>query len=107
MITPITLAIVMLLQPESQNNETEIQFHWTAEAEILSVIQKSTVEISPYKSADHKSDQYQDDQNPINSLQGSSSSFFCVLSMAEQSPREPVFHTSFYTITKSFFCTQI
>jgi hypothetical protein len=27
--------------------------------------------------------------------------------MAEQSPREPVFHTSFYTITKSFFCTQI
>jgi hypothetical protein len=54
-----------------------------------------------------KADQYQDDQNPINSLQGSSSSFFCVLSMAEQSPREPVFHTSFYTITKSFFCTQI
>ena len=39
------------LQPESQNNETEIQFHWTAEAEILSVIQKITVEISQYKSS--------------------------------------------------------
>ncbi len=66
-------------QTESQNNKSEIQFHRTAKSEILSVIQKGTVKISPDKSADHKADQDKDDQNPIHSFQGVSSSFFCVL----------------------------
>ena len=44
----------------------------------MSVIQKGTVKVSSYKSADHKSDQHQYNQNPINSLQTTSSSFFRV-----------------------------